>query len=52
MSFNKEIYTLVDKMKHTASKANFAYLTSNQVYFADSLFVIKKKLKGFVWLDK
>lgn len=49
MSFNKDIYTYIKQLKHTASKASFAYLASNQTYVADSIFVIKKNLKSFVW---
>jgi peptide deformylase len=49
MSFNKDIYTYINKLKYTASNASFAYLASNQTYVADSLFVIRKNLKSFVW---
>jgi len=36
-------------MKYTASLSKTAYLTANQTYVADSIFVIKKNLMNFVW---
>ncbi len=39
-------------MKQTASNYKIVYLTSNQVYSRDSLFVIKKDFKEHKWIDE
>ena len=50
LGLNNGVYSYIDRMKQTASSYNLLYLTSNQVFSNDSIFVIKKDFKDHVWI--
>lgn len=51
LSFNKSVFTYIERMKKTAGSMKLAYMTSNQTFSRDSLFIIKKDFKDHKWID-